>query len=112
MSAKENITKLPKWCYGLNLVDLTVITIKAGELGYYPCGALRNRETEILEDIALLSTREDKSVLLNNFINVILNGPRGISKAQREAMEIGSQFGWDVPGANPDLYNEDGKFIK
>ena len=32
----------------------------------------------------------------------------GATVAQIEAMIVGSMFGWEVPGANPDMYGEDG----
>lgn len=33
-----------------------------------------------------------------------MNAALGISKAQRTAMEIGSSFGWNVPGALPSAH--------
>lgn len=35
-----------------------------------------------------------------------------ISPAQAEAMKIGSMFGWEVPGADPKNYDENGKAIR
>ena len=32
------------------------------------------------------------------------NARHGVTPAQAEAMEIGSMFGWDVPGADPDTW--------
>ncbi len=63
-----------------------VVKIKRGEMGYYVippslCG---------LADI-------DK-----------VNEGMGCSKAQREAMLAGSMWGWEVPAANPDMYDADG----
>lgn len=29
------------------------------------------------------------------------NRSRGVTPAQAEAMQVGSMYGWDVPGANP-----------
>lgn len=38
---------------------------------------------------------------------IILNLALGITDWRvRQAMEVGSQFGWDCPGANPDSYND------
>lgn len=52
--------------------------VKRGEQGYYPAPGM---------------TREvaDKK-----------NATMKVSHAQREAMAIGSMFGWHVPGANPE----------
>ena len=36
-----------------------------------------------------------------------LNGKLGVSPIQRQAMEVGSMAGWDVPGADPAKYQED-----
>ena len=33
-----------------------------------------------------------------------LNEKLGVTPAQRQAMEIGSMAGWDVPGADPKNY--------
>lgn len=41
-----------------------------------------------------------------------MNRELGISPAQAEAMKTGSMFGWDVPGADPKNYDENGKAIK
>jgi hypothetical protein len=37
-----------------------------------------------------------------------LNDRIGVTPAQASAMITGSMFGWNVPGAKPDAYNEDG----
>jgi hypothetical protein len=34
------------------------------------------------------------------------NARHGVTDIQREAMEIGSCFGWEVPGADPDYLDE------
>lgn len=36
----------------------------------------------------------------------------GVSKAQAEAMKIGSMMGWHVPAANPNLYDENRRLKK
>ena len=36
-----------------------------------------------------------------------LNEKLGVSPIQRQAMEVGSMAGWDVPGAEPAKYQED-----
>lgn len=38
------------------------------------------------------------------------NAQHELTKAQCAAMVCGSMFGWDVPGANPELYDSNGKF--
>ena len=38
---------------------------------------------------------------------VRMKGKRGARPVQRQAMEVGSMCGWDVPGADPAKYEED-----
>jgi len=40
------------------------------------------------------------------------NADRGITAVQVECMLTGSMFGWDVPGADPINYNDDGTWKK
>lgn len=35
----------------------------------------------------------------------------GVTQVQKECMKIGSMFVWDVPGANLNNYDKDGRFI-
>ena len=88
-SAKENISKLPDYCYSVLLTDKTLIKIVAGESGYYKM------------------QQPDKSLLngqtLDEFVNE-LNNEIGVNLEEREAMEIGSMFGWDCPGSNIENY--------
>ena len=36
-----------------------------------------------------------------------MNEKLGVNPIQRQAMEVGSMCGWDVPGAEPAKYEED-----
>ena len=41
-----------------------------------------------------------------------MNQELGVTPAQAKAMQIGSMFGWDVPGADPKSYDDKGKAIR
>lgn len=79
-------TGLPEICYVKNDITGEIIVIKRGVMGYY--------KTDIKEDVDLLNSR------------------LGITKAQAEAMKVGSMFGWDCKGANPSYYDKNGKLRK
>lgn len=64
-----------------------LILIRKGETGYYP-----------LRDSGRMTAEE-------------WNRAAGVTKAQAEAMMAGSMFGFHVPGADPDNYNEAGRFV-
>ncbi len=69
-------SKLPIACAARNPTDNKPIIIKRGERGYHPAA-------------------EDLNVqMFNRRLNV--------TASQVEAMMIGSMFGFDVPGADPD----------
>lgn len=69
------LLKLPEVCFTKNRVTGGVIGIRRGVMGYYPIVTGATPET--------------------------LNGPN-VTKFQIEAMENGSMFGWEVPGADPE----------
>ena len=95
MKTRENVLRpqasrpcagLPDFCYSTNITDNKVILIKLGESGYYPVY------------FTMGTTAEE------------LNKSMGVTLQQQRAMEIGSMFRWDAPGADPMSYDEEGNF--
>ena len=99
-TAQENIAKLPHTCWSVNLTNDTLIRIKAGEHGFYNFSDPK-RFTKMHMEEYNASTVDELADLLNAEI--------GVTRGQREAMEIGSMHDWDVPGANPDNYDASGR---
>ena len=85
---------LPERCYSLLPGSKDVIIIRRNEMGYY--------KTDIPT-----ASKEDARAIVN-----LYNARLGVSKAQEEAMKIGSMFGWDVPGADPKNYDRNEKPMK
>ena len=80
---------LPELCFSTLASTGQLICIKRGESGYYPSKwdtGDKERNVELADE---------------------LNENLGISPVQRQAMEVGSMAGWDVPGADPAKYQED-----
>lgn len=96
MTPQEMETLLPELCYVANTVaepGSRIGIIKRGERGYY--------RTDI--DNAKATLDEIKTIV------PYFNGKLGVTPAQAMAMEMGSMFGWDTPGADPRHYNEAGR---
>ena len=83
LNREQMIAALPEVCMSRLLSDNSPILIKRGQEGYRPYNADPDE----------------------------FNRVTGVTPAQREAMIAGSMFGWDVPGANPENYDEDGRPI-
>ncbi|MEI3579082.1 MAG: hypothetical protein V8Q30_03335 [Acutalibacteraceae bacterium] len=73
----------------LSSLPADLICIRRGETGYYPS----DWDTGDKEQNVELADQ--------------LNEQLGVSPIQRQAMEVGSMCGWDVPGADPAKYEED-----
>jgi hypothetical protein len=72
--------------------------IVEGETGYY--------KTDLM-DSNYIKTHDDAKAFVEGFNSAI-----GLTKGEVKAMEFGSMFGWDVPGAQPKSWNDDGTPIK
>ena len=80
---------LPRYCYAYLPTTQEEIRIDIAESGYTPMGKNEN----------------DGNVKK-------MNQELGVTPAQAKAMQIGSMFGWDVPGADPKSYDDKGKAIR
>ena len=78
--------ELPEMCFSVLPENGALICIKRGESGYYP------------------STWSTDSRERNTELADFNNQKLGVTPEQRQAMELGSMVGWDVPGADPRNY--------
>ena len=85
---------LPEQCYSVLPDTGELIIIKKGESGYYRT------------DIDMGSKAENRALAEE------YNAKSGISKAQEQAMSVGSMFGWAIPGADPKNYDDQGQPIR
>lgn len=81
---------LPERCFGVLPGTGDLIIIVRGESGYYKTDWTTNNP-------------EKNRELADGH-----NSEMGVSKAQAAAMLAGSMFGWHVPAANPEMYDEGG----
>jgi len=77
---------LPEMCYSVAPATGELIMLRNGESGYWQC----KYNTESRES--------------NRGLAAHLNSLLGVTQAQVLAMEFGSMFGWDKPGADPSIY--------
>lgn len=87
-------SSLPEQCYGVLPDTGELIIVKKGESGYY--------RTDIS-----MGSKEENRALADGY-----NGKLGVSKAQAAAMLAGSMFGWQVPGADPKNYDDNGQPVR
>ena len=78
--------KLPEVCFSVLPDTGELINIRRGVSGYYHSDFSTNSREANIE------TADEQNARL------------GVTPAQRQAMEVGSMFGWDVPGADPAQY--------
>jgi hypothetical protein len=84
---------LPFSCMAVLTSTGDLVNIRRGMTGYYPSDWNVPGDRKRNEDIAAFN-----------------NAQHELTKAQCAAMVCGSMFGWDVPGANPAIYDENGQF--
>lgn len=88
-TAKEIIADLPAECYSvLNTDPNKLIKIKAGSSGYFAI------------DSSCILPKFIAGRTMKEYANH-LNAEMGVTDRDVQAMEIGSMFGWDCPGADP-----------
>lgn len=85
---------LPEQCYVYLPTSQEIGIVKKGEMGYYR------------SDLSPVYGQDGKT-----FVDE-LNQQGGVTKAQAAAMLAGSMFGWQVPGADPKNYDDNGQPVR
>jgi len=91
--AIDNMSKLPELCYTVAIGEASLGIIKRGESGFYRSDYLIGNQ-----DPGTFAAE--------------MNAKLGVTQGDVSAMVAGSMFGWHCPGADPDMYNEDGSRAK
>ena len=86
--SKESLAKLPDYCFIDHPVTGQCIMVRKGEHNYF--------ELEFPESPAKTASE--------------MNVAAGVTIQQAKAMKVGTMFGWDALGADPDNYDENGNF--
>lgn len=95
MDVLENLQKLPEMCAQMHSYNSTVI-IKRSVMGYFPAPALMEHPGSTAQ--SGLTTAEKIQAF---------NEAHGATKRHVATMEAGSIFGWEIPAADMNTYDED-----
>lgn len=96
----EVLKKLPAESYVWDVSTPGVSLVKRGVRGHYPLS--------MPGELAHIKAKGDYKKLHDAgraFVDE-MNKRAGVTPAQALAMQIGSMFGWEVPGANPDMHSK------
>ena len=85
--------ELPETCFSILPSSGQLIIIRCGEHGYYP------------SEWDTGSREENREIASSH------NARRGITDIQEAAMLAGSMFGWNTPGANPQWYLDNARYV-
>ena len=98
------LQKLPPECWAWDVSRPGISLIRRGVMGHYP------REP-LPPELAHLKAKGDYPKLHDAGRAYVaeLNRTQGITHEQELAMEIGSMFGWEVPGADPDNHRKEAR---
>jgi len=93
MTRQFSHPKLPKQCFVHvmgNKPAQSIGLVRLGASGYYQVAEPRT---------AAVTTADEAKALVRE-----LNAEQGVTGLQAECMLVGSMFGWEAPGADPDTY--------
>lgn len=85
---------LKRICYTYIKTVNVIAIIVEGECGYYNTNLIKSNH---------IKTGAEAEALVDE-----LNRTLGLTNGDVKAFEVGSMFGWDVPGAKPENWNKDG----